>query len=37
MEVLAGMCGYQSASGFCLAFKQATSFSPKQFRDALVD
>lgn len=35
MEVLAGMCGYQSANSFCVAFKQATGMSPKQFRDSL--
>jgi len=33
IEVLAGMCGYQSANSFCVAFKQATGLSPKQFRD----
>jgi LacI family transcriptional regulator len=33
MEVLAGMCGYQSANSFCVAFKQSTGLSPKQFRD----
>lgn len=33
MEVLAGMCGYQSANSFCVAFKQSTGMSPKQFRD----
>jgi len=33
IEVLAGMCGYQSANSFCVAFKQATGVSPKQFRD----
>lgn len=36
MEVLAGMCGYQSANSFCVAFKQATGVSPKQYRDSLV-
>jgi len=35
IEVLAGMCGYQSANSFCVAFKQATGLSPKQFRDDL--
>jgi LacI family transcriptional regulator len=35
IEVLARMCGYQSANSFCIAFKQATGFSPKQFRDSL--
>ena len=34
MEVLANMCGYQSANSFCVAFKQATGMSPKQFRDS---
>jgi LacI family transcriptional regulator len=34
MEVLASMCGYQSANSFCVAFKQATGMSPKQFRDS---
>lgn len=34
MEVLAGMCGYQSANSFCVAFKQATGLSPSQFRDS---
>jgi LacI family transcriptional regulator len=33
IEVLAGMCGYQSANSFCVAFKQATGMSPKHFRD----
>jgi LacI family transcriptional regulator len=33
IEVLAGMCGYQSANSFCVAFKQTTGVSPKQFRD----
>jgi len=36
MEVLAGMCGYQSANSFCVAFKQATGMSPKQYRDSVV-
>jgi transcriptional regulator GlxA family with amidase domain len=36
MEVLASMCGYQSANSFCVAFKQATTLSPKQFRDSVV-
>jgi LacI family transcriptional regulator len=35
LEVLANMCGYQSANSFCVAFKQATGKSPKQFRDSL--
>jgi len=36
MEVLASMCGYQSANSFCVAFKQATGLSPKQFQNSLV-
>lgn len=36
MEVVAGMCGYHSANSFCVAFKQATGVSPKQFRDSVV-
>ncbi|MSU60014.1 MAG: helix-turn-helix domain-containing protein [Pedosphaera sp.] len=36
MEVQASMCGYQSANSFCVAFKQATGMSPKQYRDSLV-
>jgi LacI family transcriptional regulator len=32
IEVVANMCGYQSANSFCVAFKQATKMSPKQFR-----
>jgi len=35
IEILAGMCGYQSANGFCLAFKQATGRSPRQFRSEM--
>lgn len=34
IEVVAGMCGFQSANSFCVAFKQATRKSPKQFRMA---
>src|SRR5215831_7914752 len=33
LEVLARMCGYQSANSFCVAFKQTTGFSPRQFRE----
>jgi LacI family transcriptional regulator len=33
IETLAGMCGYQSANSFCVAFKQTTGLSPKQFRE----
>jgi LacI family transcriptional regulator len=36
LEVLASLCGYQSANSFCVAFKQATGLSPKQFRDSVV-
>jgi transcriptional regulator GlxA family with amidase domain len=36
MEVLAGMCGYQSANSFCVAFKQDTGMSPQQYRDSVV-
>jgi len=36
MEVLASMCGYQSANSFCVAFKQATGLSPKQFQNSIV-
>jgi LacI family transcriptional regulator len=32
IEVVANMCGYQSANSFCVAFKQSTGMSPKQFR-----
>jgi LacI family transcriptional regulator len=32
IEVVAGMCGYQSANSFVIAFKQATGLSPAQFR-----
>jgi LacI family transcriptional regulator len=33
IEALAGMCGYQSANSFIIAFKQATGLSPTQFRE----
>jgi LacI family transcriptional regulator len=36
LEVLASLCGYQSANSFCVAFKQATGMSPRQFRDSVV-
>ena len=36
LEALARMCGYQSANSFCVAFKQTTGVSPKQFRGKLV-
>jgi LacI family transcriptional regulator len=35
IESLAGMCGYGSTNSFSIAFKQATGFSPKQYRDKL--
>jgi LacI family transcriptional regulator len=35
IEILAGMCGYQSANSFCVAFKQAAGMSPRQFRNKL--
>lgn len=34
IEIVAGMCGFQSANSFCVAFKQASGISPKQFRNA---
>jgi hypothetical protein len=36
LEVLASLCGYQSANSFCVAFKQATGMSPKKFHDSVV-
>ncbi len=36
VEIVAGMCGFQSANSFCVAFKQATGMSPKQFRETFV-
>ncbi|MDE3097889.1 MAG: XylR family transcriptional regulator [Verrucomicrobiota bacterium] len=36
IEVLATLCGYQSANSFCVAFKQATGLSPKQFQNTIV-
>lgn len=36
LELLASLCGYQSANSFCVAFKQATGLSPKQFRDSVL-
>jgi LacI family transcriptional regulator len=33
IEVLAGMCGYQSANSFTIAFKHSTGMSPAQFRN----
>jgi LacI family transcriptional regulator len=34
IEVLAGMCGYQSANTFSVAFKNATGVTLKQFRES---
>jgi LacI family transcriptional regulator len=36
MEVVASMCGYQSANSFSIAFKQAAGMSPKQYRDSVM-
>ncbi len=36
LEAIGESCGYQSANSFCVAFKQATGMSPKQYRDSLV-
>jgi LacI family transcriptional regulator len=35
IEALAEMCGYQSANSLCVAFKNSTGISPKQFRDSM--
>ncbi|HTX21966.1 MAG TPA: DNA-binding transcriptional regulator [Candidatus Aquilonibacter sp.] len=35
IELLASMCGYQSANSFYIAFKQSTGASPKQYRDTM--
>jgi LacI family transcriptional regulator len=35
MEILAEMCGYQSITGFWVAFKQTTGVSPKKYREML--
>lgn len=32
LDVLAEMCGYQSANSFWVAFRQATGLSPKQYK-----
>ena len=34
LEVLARMCGYQSANSFSVAFKKTTGMSPTAFRDS---
>ncbi len=36
VDVVAGMCGYQSANSFGVAFKHATKMSPSQYRTKLV-
>ena len=33
LEEIAGLCGYQTANGFWIAFKQATGTSPKQYQE----
>jgi LacI family transcriptional regulator len=33
LETIAAQCGYQSANSFWFAFKQATQFSPKAYRE----
>jgi LacI family transcriptional regulator len=35
IETLAELCGYQSANSLCVAFKNTTGLSPKQFRDTM--
>jgi len=32
IDVLAGMCGYQSANSFCVSFKHTTGLTPTQYR-----
>ncbi|HTS16315.1 MAG TPA: DNA-binding transcriptional regulator [Verrucomicrobiae bacterium] len=36
MEVVAEMCGYQSANSFWVAFKKSTGLSPNQYRKTLL-
>jgi LacI family transcriptional regulator, galactose operon repressor len=36
VETISQDCGYQRANSFCVAFKQATGMSPKQYRDQLL-
>jgi LacI family transcriptional regulator len=36
IEVLASMCGYQSANTFAIAFKNATGLSPNRFRQKAI-
>jgi LacI family transcriptional regulator, galactose operon repressor len=33
IETIAGMCGYQSANSFCIAFKRVTGLTAKKFRE----
>jgi len=33
IEALAELCGYQNANSLCVAFKNSTGMSPKQFRE----
>ena len=35
IETVAGLCGYQSANSFCIAFKRVTGMSASQFRENL--
>jgi len=34
MEAVAEMCGYQSATNFCMAFKHTTGMTPTQFKNS---
>ena len=36
LDVVAEMCGYQSANSFWVAFKQATGMSPKQYQKQII-
>ena len=36
IETIGRDCGYQRANSFCVAFKQATGMSPKQYRSKLL-
>jgi LacI family transcriptional regulator len=36
IETISRSCGYLRANSFCVAFKQATGMSPKQYRDRLL-
>jgi transcriptional regulator GlxA family with amidase domain len=33
MEAVAELCGYQSATSFCMAFKHTTGMTPTQFKN----